>query len=144
MDSITIELRTALDLKRLIQAAFPSYRRQKCYVRVFGAQGESINSYWDGGSKDEFAIVEISTGQTKRLPTSTHPYFDIARTGLAGAEDPYVKIDHVGNVMLKALPAGYALVRAGTSCGKPATACVMVNAGDLPKYLSAGPVDVRL
>lgn len=135
---LTIELKSAPDVKRVITAAFPSYRKQRAFVSVFPEHGKTINSYWDGGSRDEYAIVELETGRRHALPTATHPYFDVTRYGLVNTQDDYVSVDHVGNVTLKALPDGFALVQAGTFCGKPSPAHLYVNAGNMPKYLEAG------
>ena len=132
----TIELRTTPDVKRVIQAAFPGYKKQRAFVSVFRG-GVGINSYWDGGSKSEFAVVELATLRRAGLPTSTHPYFDVASKGLTNAQDGVVKVDHVGNVTLETLPDGFVLVEAGTFCGKAATAHIFVPAANMPKFLTA-------
>lgn len=125
------------EVKRIVNAAFPSYKKHKVFLSVF-YEGLNINSYWDGGSRHEFAIVEMASMQRKLLPTSTHPYFDIVRRGLASMTLPDLKTDHVGNIALVRLPDGYAVVAAGTFCGKPATAHVYVNASNLSKLLPGG------
>ena len=132
----TIQLKTAPEVRRVIAAAFPSYRKQAAFLSVFNG-GVSINSYWDGGSRDEFAIVELANMNRKSLPTRTHPYFDIAVKGLTNQENQDVSVDHVGNVTLKHLPEGFALVSAGTFCGKPATAHVYLNQENMAKLLAA-------
>lgn len=135
--SQTIELKQANDVKRLIQAAFPNYRKTKCFLSVFDPEyGQRINSYWSGGSRDEYVVIELSTFHRHPLPTQSHPYFDIARHGLANLENAHVTVDHVGNITLKHLPEGFALIQAGTFCGKPATARVFVNAANLKTLLS--------
>jgi len=121
----------------LILAAFPSYRKRTAYIAPFGAS-QSINSYWDGGSKAEYAIVEIATLRESPLPSSTHPAYEIANRGLANTQDEYVTIDRAGNVRLKSIPAGFVLITAGTSCGKPATAILHFGADDLALALGAG------
>ncbi len=131
-----IELKSAPDLKRVVTAAFPGYKKHRAYVSVFNG-GVNINSYWDGGSRDEYAIVELETLQRRALPTSSHPYFDVARKGLVDVETAAISVNHIGGVTLKILPEGYALVAAGTFCGKPATAHVYLNAANMPKYLKA-------
>ncbi len=132
-----IALKEHPEVKRIILAAFPGYKKHRAFICTFGQSGHSINSYWDGGSRSEYAIVHLPTLQRKSLPTSTHPYFDVARQGLANAENQDLTVDHVGNVTLKNLPVDFALVQAGISCGKPATASVMVNAENLTKLLPA-------
>ena len=132
----TVTLKTAPEVTNVIRAAFPSYRKHKAFLSVFNG-GVNINSYWDGGSKDEYAIVELATLQRKLLPTSTHPYFDVAARGVANAENTDVIVDHVGNITLKRLPEGFALVAAGAFCGKPATAHVWVNAANMGRLLHA-------
>lgn len=134
----TIELRQHPDMQRLVRTAFPDYRKRRAFVSVF--HPTRINSYWDGGSRDEFAIVEIATGTRKALPTTTHPYFDLAGRGIANMADQFVSVDHVGNVTLNVLPDGFALVSAGTFCGKPAMAHVYLPASNMPKYLEVGTV----
>ncbi len=137
----SIELKMNPEVRAVILAAFPSYRKHKAFVHVFGEHGHGINSYWDGGSRNEYAIVHMPTRQCKAMPTSTHPYFDIARRGLAGAESPDVTIDGRGNVTLKRLPEDFALVQAGTFSGKPAMASIFVNAANMPRLLTAPPAE---
>lgn len=130
----TVTLKTSPEVKRVILAAFPSYKKHSAFLSVFNG-GHSINSYWDGGSRDEYAIVELATLTRKTLPTRTHPYFEIAARGLCNQETQDVHVDHVGNVTLKHLPDGFALVSAGTFCGKPATAHVFLNPENMAKLL---------
>jgi hypothetical protein len=99
--------------------------------------GLNINSYWDGGSKNVYAVVNLNTFQCGTLPSSSHPYFDVLVHGLANQQSDMVSIDHVGNVHLLMLPEGFALVKAGTFCGKPSTAHVYLNPANMPLYLSA-------
>ncbi len=134
----TIELKNAPDIKRVVLAAFPTYKKHKVMLSVFGEHGVSINSYWDGGSRSEYVVVDMATGKRHALPTHSHPYFDVSRRGLASTENADVQVDHVGNVTLKHLPEGLALVEAGTFCGKPATAFIRVNAANMAKLLPAG------
>ena len=133
---MTINLKDSPEVKAVVRAAFPSYRKLKASVQAFYPM--TVNSYWDGGSKDEFAIVELLTLQRRDLPTSSHPYFDVERRGLSSTENEHVSVDRVGNVTLKHLPDGFALVRAGTFCGKPATAAVYVPDSNLTKLLEKG------
>lgn len=137
MQSIKVNLAGAKEVKAVVRAAFPDYRKLNAWLSEFPANGLQVNSYWSGGTKEEFAIVELSTLTRKHIPTSTHPYFDVAARGLANGQDADIVIDHVGNITLKHLPEGYALVRAGYSCGKPATAHVYLNAANMTLMLSA-------
>lgn len=132
----TVKVKENPEIKRIILAAFPNYKKHNAFVSVFNG-GANISSYWSGGSRDEHAIVEIATGRRKNLPTQTHPYFDIASRGLANTQDEFVSVDNAGNVTLKILPPGYALVTAGTFCGKAATASIKFNSEDMPKLLTA-------
>jgi hypothetical protein len=56
---------------------------------------------------------------------------------LASTENADVEVDHVGNVTLKRLPEGFALVAAGTFCGKAATAHVYLNPANMARLLAA-------
>lgn len=128
-----MELKDAPEVKRVVLAAFPSYRKHRATLSAFNGE-VNLNSYWDSGSRAEFAIVELATGQRKPLPTRTHPYFEVARYGISG-ENEVISVDHAGNITLKVLPEGFALVEAGTFCGRPATAHVYVNPANLSKLL---------
>lgn len=121
----TIELKTAPEISRIVKAAFPGYKKHKAFLSAFGPT--TINSYWDGGSRDEYALVELATLRTKPLPTASHPFYDVTAHGMANTTGEYVTIDRVGNIRLNVLPEGFALVSAGTFCGKPATAHVRLN-----------------
>ena len=128
-----IELKQAPEVKRLVLTAFPSYRKHNAYLSVFPESGVNINSFWDGGSRDDFAIVDLTTMQTKAMPTSTHPYFDLIAKGIHGTND-LVSVDR-GNITLKQLPENFALVRAGTFCGKAATAHVYLPVTNMPRLI---------
>lgn len=133
-----VTLKTTPDVAKVVQAAFPGYKKHQASVSAFSEEyGHSINSYWDGGSRDVYVIVELATGRIHPLPTRTHPFFEVTARGLANAEDPDVKVDHVGNITLKHLPEGFALVQGGTFCGKTATAHVILPPANLAKLLPA-------
>lgn len=122
------------ELARLIKSAFPGYKKREATIAPFTSA--NINSYWDGGSRSEYVLIDVATGRRLALPTSSHPYFDVARYGAEG-ENSILKIDHVGNMTLLAVPPNAVLIEAGTFCGKPATARIMAHADLFPKYLTA-------
>lgn len=134
---ITVELKTNFDLKRIISAAFPDYKKKTAWISPFSERGVQINSYYDGGTRSLFAIVNLETGECKPLPTQTHPYYNIAAKGLTDQSNGVLSVDRGGNVTLMVLPEGYALVEAGSFCGKPATAHIFLNSANMPKYLEA-------
>lgn len=131
----TITLRNAPDVARVVRAAYGGYKKHNAFLSVFPESGKNINSYWDGGSRSTYVVVELTSGRIHPLPTQTHPYFDIDRNGLANIQDTDISVDHVGNVTLKHLPEGFALVQGGTFCGKTATAHVYVNPANMSKLL---------
>lgn len=134
MSTIKVELKNVPELKRLLAVAFPGYRKHNVYISAFREM--NINSYWDGGSKDEYAVVELTTMSKRALPSSSHPFFDIARQGIQG-ENSMVAVSERGNITLKQLPENFALVAAGTFCGKAATAHIYFNEANMPKLLEA-------
>ena len=127
----TVELKQSPEVKRVVNAAFPLYRKAKAWLSVFPEGGVNVNSYWDGGSRAEYAVVNLATGDRLQLPTSTHPYFDVHGT----ENSEVVSVDARGNITLKAIPEGFALVAAGTFCGKQATAHVYLHAANFAKLL---------
>lgn len=129
----TINLSDAKEVKRIVLTAFPNYRKRRAFLSEF--HPIRINSYWDGGSRDEFALVHLETLQCAPLPTNTHPFFDLARYGVVDQSNRALAVDHVGNATLLLLPPNFALVQAGIFCGKSATAHVYVNAENLTPLL---------
>jgi hypothetical protein len=123
-----INLKDSPNVRAVILAAFPRYRKHAAYVHTFGPRGVNVNSYWDGGSRAEYAIVDLTSMRCRALPTATHPSYDIAHAGVLNTENQDVAVDRVGNVTLKRLPVGFALVEAGITCGKAATASVYYSA----------------
>lgn len=134
MKSIEVVLSKNKEVRDVVRAAFPSYRKLRVYVSVWPGS-TYINSYWSGGSRDEYAIVELNTLRRHAVGAG-HPYFDTAARGLASRADEHISVDHVGNVTLHVLPEGFVLVRAGVFCGKPATAHIYVPAANMPRLLS--------
>jgi len=106
----------AEEVKRVVKAAFPSYNGRK--ISISTNIPSRLDSYWDGGSRDYYAFVQLSTLKAVELPTN-HPFFE--------KDKPRD---------LSALPLGMAIVRHSIFCGKDVGCAVFVNPQDLnPKYL---------
>lgn len=131
----TIELRSAPELKRIVKAAFPGYAKKNVFLSKFSPT--RINSFWDGGSRDIYVLIDLATMKDQPLPTSTHPYFDVAAKGMAGGSSDAVEVDPRGNITLKVLPDNFALVQAGTFQGKPSTAHIFLPDANMTKFLPA-------
>ena len=132
----TIDLAKRSAIKRIVLTAFPEYRKRKVFLSEFSESGKNINSFWEGGSRNVYAIVHLPSMSRSTLPTQTHPYFDVALRGAARQETPDIVSDAQGNVTLKRLPVDFALVEAGTFCGKPATAHIYLHGANLPNLLT--------
>ena len=130
MSTQTLTLKDHPFVRQLLTNAI-GYRKHKASFSVF-SHPVRVNSYWDGGSRDEFSMVQLATQDVTHLPASgSHPFFDVERRGLANQSNSMVDVDGAGNVYLKVLPPGWALIQHGTFCGKPATAHVYANREDL-------------
>ena len=105
----------------IVSAAFPKNRKDIAIRKFCGPK--PVNSYWDGGTKDEYVLVSLVDKQSLGLPTS-HPYFDRKDDG-----------SRVGNVELRELPPNVVLVQGGTFCGKAATVTVFVRPDNLATLL---------
>ena len=92
------------EIARIIQASFPDNHKPAVSVEVF--QPRSLNSYWDGGSKNAYVFVRLADHKAVDVPTS-HPHFDRRNDG-----------SRMGNVELTQLPEGVVLVHGGYFCGK--------------------------
>ena len=114
-----VTLSTAPELRRLIQAAFPDYRKKSAFLSA-ATDVTLSGTYWDGGSRNEYAAIDLATGRNAGAPQYDPPQFGGPRT------DPRVQ-----------LPVGVAIVRAGTFCGKPATAHVYLHPDNVARLLPA-------
>jgi hypothetical protein len=97
---------------RIVRAAFPNNRKP------------IANSYWDGGSKDEYRLVDLDAGRAIPFPTS-HPYFDRLPNG-----------ERCGKLCMRDLPPNWALVQGGTFCGKPSSITVYLHPSNITKLIS--------
>ena len=106
-------------------AAFPRNRKDVSVKEFVGPM--NVNSYWDGGSKDEYVLVDLATKRKIEFPTS-HPYFDRKSDG-----------ERCGNLVINELPENTALVCGGTFMGKPATVRILLRPDNMASLLPAPP-----
>jgi hypothetical protein len=71
-------------IAKIINATFPDYRGRKIKIRAWKGP-RKLDSWWDGGSRDYFALVSISTGQVAQME-SNHPFYE-ANKNLNGMFD---------------------------------------------------------
>lgn len=111
-------------IQGICNAAFPGYAGQKFKLRT--AESVDIRSSWDGGSRDYFVFVELSTLRaTPQVPAQSA--FD---RPLAGHPEATV------------LPDGIACVEHSIFCGKDMGLTIIVNPSTMnPSFL---PVQVEL
>lgn len=114
---IAIKLKDHPAIERIVRKAFPDYKGRKFFVKE---QSHSINvqSYWDGGSRDYFALVRLADNAILPIPTS-HPYFD-PKLPNAGQYEPR---------------EGFALVENSCFCGKWVGVTVYFHSADMIKAL---------
>ena len=116
------------EISRVVRASGVNGKRNGD-VSVIEFRGpRTLNSYWDGGSKEEYCLVDMVTLKTWSMPTS-HPYFDRRPDG-----------QRCGNLEIAELPPNVCLVQGGTFCGKPASIRIHVRPENLEPLLPApGP-----
>jgi len=95
-----IHLDPTTEIKNLARQCFPRYRGRSFTINNSG-RSVNINSYWDGGSRSKFVMLDLATG--KRL--------DIAQNGTVHDGGP-IAPDGVK------VPAGYVLAEHVIFCGK--------------------------
>lgn len=113
----TIELKKYPEIKRVILAADPSYKKHSAFVSIATAVTLS-GTYWDGGSRDTYTAVNLANFTRNTSPQFAPPQFGGPR------EAPRIE-----------LPDDVVIVRTGTFCGKKATAHVYVKAFNVTKLL---------
>lgn len=118
-NSTTLVLKDEPLLKALIQAADPSYKRLKAFVRVTD-KVELQGTYWDGGTRSTYTAVNIQT----RVSSAAEQYAPAQFGG--PAEAPVVQ-----------LPPGAVIVQTGFFCGKVSQARVYVHPKDAANAIKA-------
>lgn len=86
-----------------------------------------LASYWDGGSKSEWALRTVAGGAPTGELTTYGPFR--GRDEAAGG---------IGADAKHALPTGVVLVESGTFCGKPASLGIKVRRSDVFALLGIG------
>jgi len=114
---IPVELKNHPEIKAIIRAAEPSYKRREAVI-VVQAAVTLTDTYWDGGSRSIYTAVNMLTRRSAGAPQYDPPQFGGPK------ETPVVT-----------LPENIAIVRTGTMCGKTARAYVYVHPSNLAKLL---------
>ena len=112
-----VKLTTAPEVKAIVLAAFPSYRKHDAYLSPHIEVCLS-GTYWDGGTRHEYVAVDLASKHSQGAPRYNPPQFG------GPAISPRVE-----------LPVGVAIVAGGVFCGKPATATVYIHPDNLAKLL---------
>jgi len=97
------------------------YRKRSVFVYAYDTDEDfqqSINSYWDGGSKSYYTMLETAN-PGRNIPLTTDP-----TTNFPKFTDRSVRV-----------PLGYCILESGVFCGKTATAKIYIHAKDFPSIL---------
>lgn len=86
-----------------------------------------VNSYWEGGSRDEYCLVDLETYKAWQVPAS-HPYFDRKSDG-----------ERCGMLELNELPPNTCLVHGGHFCGKPRHFTIQLRLENMQKLIPDSP-----
>ena len=115
----TITLSDFPEISRLIKHTCniqsTTYKKRKAFVQS-RTKVELSNTYWDGGSRSTYAIVNLTTGQVSPCAQYAPPQF--------GGNAPTIELDN-----------DTAVIETGIFCGKPATASVFVSPENYNKLL---------
>lgn len=103
----------APEIRDIAAKAFPGYSGKKFRVETFNGPME-LRSYWDGGSRDYYVIVNMKNGRAKAVPEN-------------GAH---------GNIFrISKLPDSFAIVKHTTFSGKDMGITIYVNPENMSKML---------
>lgn len=107
----------APEVQEIARIAFPSYTGKKFKVSTFSGSMR-LDSYWDGGSRTYYSIVNMKTKRAKQIPENGSPY----------SGKPY---------RISKLPEGFAVVANSIFMGKDSGITVYVNPENITKMLPA-------
>lgn len=103
----------------LTRASFPSYNGRKFQLEVRDTPIREMTSYWDGGSRDYWAIVDLATMQSMDVPENGSGF-----------------TAELENVQSAALPRpGFAVVRHSIFCGKDMGLTFYLHPDNAAKFL---------
>lgn len=99
-----VQLKDRPDLKAIIAMVDPTWRKQKAILTTGRNEVQLSGTYWDGGTCNNYYLVNLKTRRCTPLPNYAPPQFGGPK------EDPVQQLED-----------GFAVVRMGIFCGKPAT-----------------------
>lgn len=103
---ITIPLKEHPALAKLVRPFSKKHKAFLCRQDAVVLDG----TFWDGGSRSDYHLVEIATGQIQALPRSDPPQFGGVKAAVTRAIEP-----------------GFAVIRSGVFCGKPSTPSIYIR-----------------
>ena len=110
------------NISRILNVANISGSKKTIKINIFSGP-MSMNSYWDEGSKQEFAFVNLENFSAWQVPSS-HPYFDQKDDG-----------GRCGILQITELPENVCLVVGGIFCGKPTSITIYLREENRTKLL---------
>jgi hypothetical protein len=114
-----IHLERTPEVDKLSRAAFPAYKGRTFKLDNSGAP-VSVTSYWDGGSRNYYTMVDLATMRTKPVPQNGTPFDGgpIAPKGVT-------------------VPPGYVIAEHSIFCGKDHGVTFYVNPDTAIAFLPA-------
>lgn len=118
----TIEL--PQDVERIMRRAFPSYNGRKFRImpQTYACMSDT---YWDGGSRSQYVIVRLATGDQMAIPDLISGGFLPTASAAVEAFSSFI------------LPDGIGVVRHSIFCGKDSGLTLIVRPDNLPPTLTA-------
>ena len=105
-----IELKKNATIAKILKSQ--GYRKHKAIV-AFGSYVFCNNTYWDGGSRSTYVVVNVDGNTISALPQYAPPQF-------GGPSDP-PRVD---------VKPGYPVIEMGTTYGETKTAVITINPAD--------------
>lgn len=105
----------------IARKCFPHNKRDITVALFTGPR--SVNSYWDGGSRDYYFLYDLVTKETYAVP-ETHPFYSRTDSG-----------QRAGEVVINELPPNCCLVQGGIFMGKDASVRVYLREENMVKLL---------
>jgi hypothetical protein len=100
-------------LRNIVSAGGPQYRKHAVIVHI-GTSAELHGTYWDGGSRSSYALVDTRRiGAIRTFPQYAPPQF--------GGPQTTPRVD---------IQPGKAILERGFFCGKPSTASLTMSQSD--------------
>lgn len=78
----------------VMRKAYPAYNGRQFKMNIHAAPGMNLNSYWSGGSRDYYRVIELATGRLLEVPQNGTVFDNASFDNAAMPAPGYAVVEH--------------------------------------------------